>query len=328
MQRLQRVGPHRPELSTRTRAIAVLATVAAAMVAGTTPGVGALEQEAMTIREGEVVEATYGPIPGNNAALTHYPDECATSTYCDVVPLDVIVPDDLQPGDDFVVKLTMSWPEQAADTPGYRGSSNDLDMYVYDNKQTQTENPPEDGSEPSYEEKTSGASDQNPEVAQLFRPTLGRYNIVVNNFLGTNVGYTIKLEWQSFDVDPAMELLAPPPDDRRRTTTTISRRPATTTAPSAASTSSTTAVIPEGVVLPDDDFDSTAFGGGGGGPTADDLSALGESQGPLRRRDLGSPSPLTLVLWMVVLPAVLGGVFVLVMRRRRRGRGARNLAAT
>ena len=79
--------------------------------------VSALDQAANTIRvtENQTVEKDFGPIPGQNplpglpapAPKLNTPEACRQATYCDVIPLEIVLPPTLRPSDEFFVSVAL-----------------------------------------------------------------------------------------------------------------------------------------------------------------------------------------------------------------------------
>jgi hypothetical protein len=311
--------------STRTRALRRLLTIVVSAAAlGAIASVGpadALPQEGFTLPGGETVERSYPPIPSNDPATVTVdhtvmdPETCAQFASCAVVPIDIELPD-LEPGDDFYVRLTISWEvTDISDNNVQPLKSNDLDVFLYDDGQKAEE----EGSS-GYTEIGSSATGDMPEMISAFEPTLGTYNLVVINFLGGNTGWTLKAESLVGEFEKPYEVLAPGP------TTTTTRPPTTTTTrPSAAVAPTTTITIPTAEIIPDDDFEGGAFA-----PTndftnqlvaqTDELAAVRETLAASRGTG-DSPSATSVVLWMLVMPAVVIGAAIVaarVLKQRRR----------
>ena len=299
---------------TRTSARIVVAITAVLLGASVLVGgvASALEEEPFTLQARGTYEADYGPIaapdpatPTANGGVA--PEDCKIMPSCLLVPIDIEVPEDLAPADDFYAIITMAF-----DAPT---GAEDLDTFLYDDGQKAEE----EGGPQGPTQIASSASGDNPEVIKAFDPRYGRYNLVLVNFTGAGIMVHLKAESVVSAFDKPFESLAPAPGgggtvnrDNKPTTTTT--RPA----PSAATT--TTVTVPAGVVIPDDDFEGGAFA-----PdesefdlgAASDFAAAGGEVSNLNP-DGESPSALTLIGWMVLLPAALvGGAFVLLKRSRR-----------
>lgn len=141
--------------------------------------------------EEPVAEKTYDPIVGQNTSLLHRPQDCRTAAYCDVIDLEIDLPEDL--GEDALhkVTITLTWEDVADDA--------DLDLYLYD---------------PDEQRHDESASGDPGEQAQFTQPTEDTWFIVVNNFAGVHQSYTVKAEFQIEELPPIPELERPtaPPD--------------------------------------------------------------------------------------------------------------------
>ena len=298
----------------RTTARALLAITAVLLAAGALVGgsASALEGEGFTLPARGTFEGDYGPIPAPDPATptangSVTPEDCALMPSCMVVPVDIEVPQDLAPADDFYAIITMAF-----DAPS---GAEDLDTFLYDDGQKAEE----EGGTAGPTEIASSASGDNPEVIKAYDPEYGRYNLVLVNFTGAGLMVHVKAESVVSAFDKPFESLAPGPNggtvNRNNKPTTTTTRPA----PAAATT--TTATVPAGVVIPDDDFEGGAFA-----PeesefdlgAASDLSAGGEL--PSLNPDGDSPSALAVLGWMLLLPAVLIGVGFVVLKRTRRSK--------
>lgn len=305
-------------MTTRARhprrwAAAILGTAALA-VAGLVTTADGLENEGFTLGPLETVEREYPPIPAQEPVSVTVggvvgPDECAVLPSCALVTFEV-EPPVIETGDDFYMVLTIGF--EAADISDNNVQplkSNDLDTFLYDDGQTAEA----EGSS-GYTEIGSSASGDNPEIIRVYEPLLGTYNLVVQNFAGANTGWTLKAESILGKFTTPFEALAPVIGQGTNNVTkpTTPRATTTTTAPA----TTTTVSIPEGVVLPDDDFE-----GGDFDPTASigDLETAAEEISALREGRIDEPpSFLSVVLWMLVVPAiVVGGVIALLAARRR-----------
>lgn len=173
--------------------------------------VSALDQAANTIRvtENQTVEKDFGPLPSMNplpglpnpAPKLYTPESCRQATFCDVIPLEVVLPPTLKKSDEFFVHVQLEW--QTSQIPGVDPYSkpqdvNDLDLYVWDDPLPETGMPTQ-----------ASATAAQPEKLRLFRPTKGKYSIVVFNYLGPNTGYKLKVEYKPEAIVPPFESLAP-----------------------------------------------------------------------------------------------------------------------
>src|SRR5581483_1799828 len=210
-------SPHPPAAPSRpVRRLAAMAVAVAALgLLALTPAmpVSALDQQANAIRvaENQTVEKDFGPIgsaapvPGlpSPAPPLNTPERCKQATYCDVIPLEVVLPPTLRPSDEFFVTVTLDWktstlPPVSAGGHDYSKAQevNDLDLYVWTDPA---------GTDPVQ----LSATDTNPEQLRLFRPTKGKYSIVVFNYLGPNTGYRVTVSYKPEKIVPPFESLAP-----------------------------------------------------------------------------------------------------------------------
>jgi len=177
--------------------------------------VSALDQanNAIRITENQKVEKEFGPIPGQNPVpggvlpapvpKLNTPEQCKQQPYCDVIPLEVALPPTLQKADEFFVSVKLEWKTQRIDGVSAGGNEyvkptdvNDLDLYVWNDPV---------GEEPVQQSATS----TNPESLRLFRPSKGKYSIVVFNYSGPNTGYKLTVEYKPEHIVPPFESLAP-----------------------------------------------------------------------------------------------------------------------
>jgi hypothetical protein len=297
--------------------------------------VAALEQSngAIRVTENQTVEKEYGPIAIPNPAptpgpapRTNTPENCKQATYCDVIPLEIVLPPDLQPRDEFFVTVTVDW--QTDQLPGIKVGEaeykkpediNDLDSYVWTD-------PP--GEEPI----PGGATEKHPEETRMYRPVLGKYSIVVFNYGGPNKGYKVKVEYKKENIAPPFELLAPgfdpvfpvpeslaPPVELTEPETPAppARSPSVPATPPGAAPASppgqTPAPLTPVAIEPDPDFTNFAD------DAFDDQLAAPPARDVLREkraRAVGPPKPAsspTLIFWLAVVPLLLlagGGVWL------------------
>ena len=184
----------------------VLAVLLAALGTPRTP-VSALAEPGLRIEPNQTIEQEYKPLVGQNPAPTNplqKPDDCRTAIYCEVIPLQIVVPPNTDDSLDFVVRAELSWETQTIPATAATGSSavNDMDLYVWNDPQ---------GAEPV----AAGATQKQPESLRLFRPTKGHYQLVVVNYLGPNTGYRLKINYTTEKLVPPFESLDPsfqPPD--------------------------------------------------------------------------------------------------------------------
>lgn len=288
-------------------------------------GVDALENE--TVK--------YDPTPG--APYTYHadvvmaptdggtivdPDTCAAVTWCTMVPLEITALDRGE-NQDWVVQLDVAWNDDRVETPGNVGGSqqsNDLDVYLYYvgplTNEDGTPQKNEDGTQAEgYIESGRSAGGKSPEIIKLFRPTEGKYFLVVINFVGVNQGFDINFTFTdtSFGGVGSFVNTTPPaaaPSTANDDRLSFGGEPSKPfTAPPPASVSAPPA------------FQDSDFGFAASVP--DDL--LQADDGPIRGSlfaeevkappaDVGSG---TLLLWLVLLPIVLvGGAAAFFVKRR------------
>ena len=186
--------------------LGVLSLLVATLGGPVTPS-SALEQaQGLRVEENQTVAQEYQPIATFNPAPDNAtgkpgitPDDCRTATWCDVIPLEVVTPANLTPEQEFFVKVKLEWEtENIPSNPAMPTTRavNDLDLYVWDDPQGEVE-------------LAMGTTDQEPEELALFRPTDGRYQIVVANFLGPNTGYRLTVTYKPEPIVPPFESLEP-----------------------------------------------------------------------------------------------------------------------
>jgi hypothetical protein len=297
--------------------------------------VSALDQAANGIKVGEnqKVEKEFGPIAGQNplpglpapVPKLNTPEQCRQAAYCDVVPLEVVLPPTLRPSDEFFVSVTLEWKTDRIDGISAGGNEyvkptdiNDLDLYVWND-------PVNEAQTPVQQSSTSVM----PEKLRLFRPSKGKYSIVVFNYQGPNTGYKLTVEYKPESIVPPFELLPPeatPPAPAEPNAAPVeeSEPPAVvpvdnsgtsstpTTVPQAAPAESKPAPLSPVVVDPDPDFTNfadDAFDQQLAAPTTDVLT---EKQ----VKAVGPPKPASasaLVFWLAIVPLLLlagGGIWL------------------
>ncbi|MGH9040252.1 MAG: hypothetical protein ACRDZ3_08475 [Acidimicrobiia bacterium] len=310
----------------------LLGLLVAALSGPATPS-SALEQaQGLTVAENQTVAqeyqpiATFNPAPDNAATGSSItPDVCRTATWCDVVPLEVVTPPGLGPEAEFFVRVKLEW--ETSNIPGNplmegQRTVNDLDLYAWDDPQGEFE-------------LAAGGTEQEPEELSLFRPTKGRYQLVVANYLGPNTGYRITATYKPEPIIPPFESLEPvfelpplpseapvfeppaedPEPEEAEAPPDFSGVPLET--PPAPVVDPTPAPSLEPVAVeadPDfEDFDDSEFTDALAAPVRNDV--LQER----KARSVGPPEPASapmVVLWMAVLPlALFGGAGFWLARR-------------
>ena len=205
-------------MMTRVRRLAAFATTGVLLgLLALSPAmpVSALEQANNTIRvtENQTVEKEFGPLATANPAPAlpnpapklNTPESCRQATYCDVIPLEIVLPPTLKASDEFFVTVSLDWKTDRVEGVSAGGNEyvkaqdvNDLDLYVWDD-------PVPEAQEPAQLSATAAR----PEQARLFRPAKGKYSIVVFNYMGPNSGYKLKVEYKPENIVPPFELLPP-----------------------------------------------------------------------------------------------------------------------
>lgn len=168
-------------------------------------GARASTQPALDVGLGQTASKSYPPIPGQfpggvTGDVTLYPDDCAatgTAAVCDTVPIN-LVNLDLDPAETYLLKLEVSWNDDEG--------LNDIDVYLYDDRQVETE---AGDSNPYYTELNNSATSDNPEKMNQFGSAIRKLNLVVVNFSGPNLGYTVKATLVKNTFEKPFELLAP-----------------------------------------------------------------------------------------------------------------------
>ena len=336
MQRLQLVGTGELGMSRRLHVAAVACATAIVaccfLVAGLSAPAGARAQPVLVIREGAATVATFDGIPGNNPSsqeVDPWPSDCVNpqdepgaGTFfaaCDVIPLQ-IVPPAISEADDYFVVIDIAWEpaEQVDDV----GAINDLDIYLYDNLQVAQRDDPEST---TYTQFGKAASATQPEGLKVFRPDLGEYNLVVNNFSGPNVSYTVTARIETSLFGSPFEVLGPafsgatkPPDDTADATAPVDLSGDTpdNAGPFIGAISVAAPALAEIAVLPDRDFLDFDTGSS----FNDQLSAPMRQASPISalRPPAGPVASIVLVFWLVLLPLALGAlVFFFVVRRSK-----------
>jgi len=184
---------------------------------------------------------------------------------------------------------------------------------------------------PAPEPAQQSATDTTPERLRLFRPSKGKYSIVVFNYMGPNTGYRLTVSYKPEKIVPPFESLAPdfnavatpsvPYEAPVDLSATPPALPIDTSAP-VVTTTTTTAPAPPKEVIPapltpvavDPDPDFTNFS-----DDAFDKQLAAPSTDVLREKQVkavGPPKPASttsLVVWLAVVPLLLvaaGGIWL------------------
>ncbi|HLJ08039.1 MAG TPA: hypothetical protein VKX24_05850 [Acidimicrobiia bacterium] len=293
--------------------------------------VSALDRPGDAIRVGEnqTVEKNFGPMTAADplpdlpspAPQLNTPAACRQAAYCDVIPLEIVLPPGLRPADEFFVSVQHDWKTSTLPGTDYTRPTevNDMDLYVWTDPA---------GDEPVQQSSTGTM----PEKLRLFRPTKGKYSIVVFNYRGPNTGYRLTVADKPEQIVPPFESLAPdfnPPalaveapavEEPAEQPEAPPARPA---APPVPVVSDAPAPVPPKAdvappaltpvpVEPDPDFSNfsdEAFDRQLAAPSADVLQAK-------RAKAVGPPPPASagsLVLWLAGVPLLLvaaGGLWL------------------
>ena len=308
-------------------------------------GAGALPRAGLVVADGADTVATYGPVAGNNPSsqeVDPIPSDCADPSEdplalpvffaaCDVIPIKV-VPPAVTESDDYFLEIGLTWAPADQEEEVLGVAVNDLDMYLYDNQQVAQREDPESA---TYTQVGKSAGSVQPEKIRIFRPELGDYNLVVNNFSGPNTDYTITARIVIGLFESPFEALAPnfsagddetPSDESAAPPMDFS---ADLPTPSASSPSNpfdgtfgfspvpTPVDLGEVAVLPDSDFDDFAEGSDfenqlNRQPALDAASAAFRPPPP--------PKPvaaIVLLFWLLLVPlALAAAAWFFVVKRR------------
>ncbi len=143
----------------------------------------ALPEDGVSIGEGQRKVIAYDGmgLGFSTENETAQPDLCEALPTCRVIPLEVVLPDDFDAAtNDFAVQVRLDW--ETSQLPNNQGQANDLDLFVWDEPQ---------GDDPL----ARSVGTQVPEIVGLGQPQKGKYNIVVRNSLGNNVGFKLTFRW-------------------------------------------------------------------------------------------------------------------------------------
>lgn len=292
------------------------AKVLAALVVGAILEVGlghgsaaAATKEPMAVRGIGTVERDHPPIPGSGAVLLASPPNCSDSGaargVCDVIPIQILDRPS-SPESDFWIEIRVSWVDST-------GAGN-LDANVWDDGQTMVA-----GGGSGYTRIDRAATANNPEVVHIYEPRFDRYNLTVHNYAGPNVGYRVTIIARLVPFERPAEALAvvgwPGPTSAgpavEPPVMASGGKPPPVGAPAAAQGKPD--VSPAD---PDPDLATDLVGF---------ELALGSrgNQGPAAARlgGLGPPRPVpgwVAAFWLGVVPGLLVGAAVVVVRRRPR----------
>jgi hypothetical protein len=286
---------------------------------------------AIDAKEGAKVSKAYDPIPGVDGGNNTTPEDCDSFPGCDVIPITVNLPKGFNADtDEFFLTFEVAWDPQA-DLAG-QTTANDLDVYIYEKAVD---------AKGAHKLVGQSAGGTEPEKGRIFTPAKTDYYMVVNDFVGVNTGFQVTLAYvdaKVFVPDESSFGSAPPGAGSSRSPGD-STAPTTTPAPKAPRPAATPYVPDSPSALPsltpglapaltdasgaaDPDFttgfsDTKAFAtslrGANGGQSPLDLLAAS-------RRQVGPPGKVPaalLVLWLGLVPILLGGLTLALLIRRR-----------
>ena len=312
------------------RATTAVVLVAASVLVGTASPTGAFVRERYVLEQGGGARKNYpaftSSYPGHQAesspakerSTTPTPEQCGNTgplaTSCDVVPLRIVRPN-IGKNDDFVVTIRVNWAASPGDT-------DDIDVFMYDDGQ----NAGGDGTTKTYTRVATAASSARPETIKILSPDLADFNLVVVHFSGVNNGYNVSGSISTDNITPPSELLAesggrPPVDTSADTAGPSEALPPDFSADAPAAFSNPddfapdAVALPEVAILPDADLDV----GSGSGFQSEFAAPIARGRGDGGPIDRGKPVPAPVVLfWFLVVPAALvGGAYMLAVRRNR-----------
>ena len=289
-----------------------LLIVATALATAATSPASADGHPLLTVRAGEVVTEEYDSIPGNFPIapdVNPWPNECANEfrLVCDSIPLDVELPRDLGANDVVFLTVQLDWLDAEEGT-------NDLDLYLWDDRQIERNAGEED---PVYTEINRSTTAGGPEEIKQIFPDLGRYNLTIVNWSGPSLGYTVKAFLTVAEFEAPFELLAPefgPPAEEQPEEDVVVPFDYSATPPSNTG-GPMTPTFGELPVQPDASLDF--------GPSDFDqaIAAPPRPFTPSSRLSQRPPRPVpgaVAAFWFGAVPLVLVGAAVLLVARRRR----------
>lgn len=301
----------------RGLALVVAAAAAAVSVAATiTPEpAGALGRQAESVSRDKGFQRSYPALTAGSSTKPD-PGACNAVTFCDTIPVDIAVPD-IPLGDDYYVEFKITW-----DIPDLY----DLDVYLFDDGQTQEEIRRNGGTDPDkiraspYTEKVANTND-NPATMVIAEPRLGRYNLVINNASTGDVAYQVEARMFIAKFKRPFEVLEEEgeitdEDDGGLPIDTSGDTPP----PPPVTDQSGLQFGPETPTLDDvdpgvdDELESLRSRKKGGGDQAQGVLPTGSTKPP------GPPSAAALLFWLAIIPGgVLGSLAFWLVKRRRAG---------
>jgi hypothetical protein len=302
---------------------ALLIAACSAVLVIDTPRADALTQHRVTLSQSHpVFDGDFAGIAGSfeeaTSAVTPTPIGCGNpdgtsdaenpppfGTMCDLIPLRVVVPTNVDPADDFVVSIALSWTDSAGAATGQEGGVTDLDLHLYDNRQIERRTDPEG----TYTLITSSNGTAIPEVVKVCCPDLGDYNIVIANVgPGANTSYHVHAEMSILKAEKIFELLADKPAAGHPASDDDNTLPA--------DLSDVGFVSPGLAGLTPAEFDGD-LSGFANAPLEAALLAPSAAPEAVRVSRPAQVSGVTLALWLSLLPlGIAGGAFGSWWRRR------------
>lgn len=289
-------------------------------------------QAKVTLKGTEPIKVRYTGLATNpgQAAGVHKPADCVSAPYCDVIRVEVALPEDYdEDTDEFSTSVTLEFNTNEVDGENV----SDLDFYIYDLQGAEVAT----GATASQPERTATAEQ--------------KFDVVVSNFAGPNIEYFVTYQFKIKRVAPfeqpssADDDISPPPSSgsskpfdspssASEPASTSGSGPATRSPTSPSSFSSPTRISPtvpsilpapldappgaplvtpalpdEAGFLGESEVESqqgNALGFGGNG--------VGSVVAPLA--PAGPVSAAVLIFWMGVVPLMLIGVGAFIIRRR------------
>ena len=295
----------------------------------------ALAVDPITVQPGQSVTVEYGPIPASDPATPQVlgpvdPGTCELSPGCNVILLEFAEPQGFSPEDDtYLGEMVLSWETVFVGDRNAGAASNDLDLYVWAAAWAETEpgepchvpeDAPEDFEAPEYctTNLSKSATPAPPERVRFDATSHRKYLLVINNFSGANLGYTIDI---SSRYERFVEPTGLPDSDFVPPVSTDTGSPSPSASASGGAPPAFDDLSPAGG-LGADQFDLDPLPGdadnellsleGEGLPGNNFLRRAAESSGPPR-----PVSGATVALWLAVLPVLLGGGAAYWFVRRR-----------
>lgn len=185
----------------RTRLAAFTALLLVVGVVLAAPA-SARRQEPIQLRPSQSVVREYSPLIGSSPVQAsgnpgnRNPEICADAPYCDVIPLELSVPDSLRTSDtkDYFLRLAVDWDA---------ATGSDLSIYLY-------KDPYVSGDQAI----ASAATASVPEKINIYRPEQSKYILLVFSSGGANQGYSVNAALTVEDFGGAPDfggVDAPPP---------------------------------------------------------------------------------------------------------------------